>query len=207
LFEDSRSNLWVGTDTAGAALIAQGRVEPLKIGRGQRRGHLVSICEDSTGAVWLLTEDGQLGRYAKGPDRRVEMKARMEAQSVIADKDGKVWIGTGNKILSLNPAAVRSGAPLPVTDGPEVRQRIGFVAGQPRRRLLVSGRWRIRKYSGTQVEKDFGPYPWTNGLDTVKAACEDREGHLIVGTGGPYGRAYSGSTRKDTLRGSAPPTD
>src|ERR1700733_1671172 len=32
LFEDSRSNLWVGTDTAGVALITQGRVERLNIG-------------------------------------------------------------------------------------------------------------------------------------------------------------------------------
>src|SRR5580658_6494540 len=66
LFEDSRSNLWVGTSTAGAALISRGRVEPLKIGRGLRQGNLVSICEDSTGAVWLLTGDGQLGRYTRG---------------------------------------------------------------------------------------------------------------------------------------------
>src|SRR5271154_6241542 len=94
LFEDSRSNLWVGTDTAGAALITQGRVEPLKIGRGQRRGHLVSICEDSTGAVWMLTEDGQLGRYANG--RIGVWKMNPDGISVIADKGGQVWIGTGN---------------------------------------------------------------------------------------------------------------
>src|ERR1700735_4219906 len=39
LFEDSRSNLWVGTETAGAALIENGRVHPLNIGRGRRAGH------------------------------------------------------------------------------------------------------------------------------------------------------------------------
>src|SRR5580700_3493582 len=38
IFEDSRSNLWVGTESAGAAFITEGRVESLKIGRGQRRG-------------------------------------------------------------------------------------------------------------------------------------------------------------------------
>src|ERR1700691_1276300 len=43
LFEDSRGILWVGTATAGAALISQGRVQPLKIGRGLRQGHLASI--------------------------------------------------------------------------------------------------------------------------------------------------------------------
>src|SRR5580698_843393 len=66
IFEDSRSNLWVGTESAGAAFITEGRVESLKIGRGQRRGHLASICEDSIGAVWLLTDDGQFGRYVQG---------------------------------------------------------------------------------------------------------------------------------------------
>ena len=65
LFEDSRSNLWVGTATSGAALITQGRVEPLDIGRGGRRGLPgFGVLKISTGAVWLLTEDGHLGRYA-----------------------------------------------------------------------------------------------------------------------------------------------
>jgi signal transduction histidine kinase/ligand-binding sensor domain-containing protein len=187
LFEDSRCNLWVGTDTAGAALIAQGRVEPLDIGRGGRKGHLVSVCEDSTGAVWLLTGDGHLGRYADGKLEVTDMGGTV-GQSVIADKTGMVWIGVGNKILGLDPAAVRSAAPLPTTDGPEVRERLDLLLAS-----RVGGYWCladgvIRKYSGTNVQSDFGSYPWMNGLDTVKAACEDREGHLIVGTGGSAGQ-------------------
>jgi signal transduction histidine kinase/ligand-binding sensor domain-containing protein len=187
LFEDSRSNFWVGTDTAGPALITQGRVEPLKIGRGQRRGHLVSICEDSIGAVWLLTEDGQLGRYANSKIDVWKMNPPV-GTSVIADKGGKVWIGAGNKIMGLDPTAVRGAAALPVTEGPEVRQRLDLLLAS-----RAGGYWcladgGIRKYSGTQVETDFGPYPWSTGVDIVKAACEDREGHLIVGTGGPSGR-------------------
>src|SRR5580658_2481934 len=119
LFEDSRSNLWVGTATAGAALISQGRVEPLDIGRGGRRGHLVSVCEDSTGAVWLLTEDGHLGRYVGG-HLDVGYLGGGTGQSVIADKSGKVWIGVGNRILSVDPAAIQSAARLPVVNGPDV---------------------------------------------------------------------------------------
>jgi signal transduction histidine kinase/ligand-binding sensor domain-containing protein len=187
LFEDSRSNLWVGTDTAGAALITQGRVEPLKIGRGQRRGHLVAICEDATGAVWLLTEDGQLGRYARGKIDVWKMNPPVGV-SVIADKAGKVWIGAGNKILGLEPAAVQPAASLPVTDGPEVRQQLDLLLASRSGGYWCLADGGIRKYSGTRVEIDFVPYPWGNGIDTVKAACEDREGHLIVGTGGTGGR-------------------
>jgi signal transduction histidine kinase/ligand-binding sensor domain-containing protein len=186
LFEDSRSNLWVGTDTAGAALITEGRIEPLKIGRGQRKGHLVSICEDPAGAVWLLTGDGQLARDAKGHIDVWKLNSDV-GKSVIADKAGTVWIAAGNKIFGLDPALVQSGAALPVTVGPEVRQRLDLLLASH-----VGGYWcvaddRIRKYSGTQVEVDFGAYPWGNGVD-VKAACEDREGHLVIGTGGPNGQ-------------------
>ncbi|HEY3863346.1 MAG TPA: two-component regulator propeller domain-containing protein [Verrucomicrobiae bacterium] len=184
LFEDSRGRLWVGTSTAGAALISEGRVEPLKIGRGLRQGHLVSMCEDSAGAVWMLTEDGQLGRYAGGVIDEWNLGAGA-GESIIADKSGTLWIGAGARIFGVDPLAVRSGAPLPAKPGPEVRQQLDFLLAS-----RAGGYWRladgvIRKYSGTQPEGAGWPYPWTNGIDTVKAACEDLNGNLIVGTGGP----------------------
>jgi signal transduction histidine kinase/ligand-binding sensor domain-containing protein len=186
LFEDSRSNLWVGTITAGAALISQGRVEPLKIGRGLRQG-LVSMCEDATGAVWLLTEDGQLGRFANS--NMDEWNLRMGiGRSIIADKGGKVWIGSDQQIVSLDPVAVRPAAPLPVTASPEMRQRVDLLLASRAGGFWCLADGGIRKYSGAQMEAPFWPYPWGNGPERVKAACEDREGHLIVGTGGPNGR-------------------
>ncbi len=187
LFEDSRTNLWVGTDTAGAALIAHGRVEPLDIGRGGRAGHLVSVCEDSTGAVWLLTGDGQLGRYADGRLKVGRMGAGA-GRSVIADKSGMVWIGVGNKIFGLDPNKAGSATPLPTTDGPLVHEQLDLLLASRDGGFWCLADGIIRKYSGTQVEKDFKSYPWINGSETVKSACEDREGNLIVGTGGLAGQ-------------------
>src|SRR5271166_2102410 len=43
LFEDSRSNLWIGTESAGAMLVTNGQILKLNFGEGRRRGHLVSI--------------------------------------------------------------------------------------------------------------------------------------------------------------------
>src|SRR6266540_6906605 len=47
LFEDSQSNLWVGTETAGVALVRNGQVVSLGIGRGTREGRLSAVGEDS----------------------------------------------------------------------------------------------------------------------------------------------------------------
>src|SRR5512139_1230743 len=66
LFEDSQTNLWIGTETAGAALAKDGKVTSLGIGRGSREGRLAAACEDAAGAVWLYTADGQLWRYHHG---------------------------------------------------------------------------------------------------------------------------------------------
>src|SRR5262249_23923379 len=57
--------------------------------------------------------------------------------------------------------------------------------------LLASragGFWRLanghtQKWRTNHMERDFGPFPWTNSIH-VRAACEDLEGNLIVGTYG-----------------------
>ncbi len=185
LFEDSQSNLWVGFSRAGAARISQGRVEPLKIGRGRPKGHLVSICEDAAGAVWMMAEDGQLGRYSKGQMDIWSFPG--VGRSVIADKSGNVFIGTATSLSVMDAAAVRPGTPLPTRIIPEARNSLDFlVASKSGGYWLLADR-AIRKISGSNVVANFGAYPW-DGVENIKAACEDAEGHLIVGTGGQDGR-------------------
>jgi ligand-binding sensor domain-containing protein/signal transduction histidine kinase len=186
LFEDSRSNLWVGTETSGAALIENGKVHPLNIGRGRRAGHLVSICEDSLGAVWLLTEDCQLARYTNG-EIDVWNLSQGRGRSVIAEKGGILWISTEDEVFGVDPAAVRSKEPLPVFKGPPTSHVDLLLASRS------GGYWRLAggvicKCSGTNVTSVFATYPWTaTQRDVVKTACEDRNGNLVVGTGGPFG--------------------
>src|SRR5713101_3988196 len=62
LFEDSRSNLWIGTEDAGVALAREGSLTPVELEHGGQPGRLTTICEDSSGAVWLLTDSQRLYR-------------------------------------------------------------------------------------------------------------------------------------------------
>ena len=182
LFEDSQSNLWIGTESAGAMLVTNGQILNVNFGQGRRKGHLVSVCEDSTGAIWLLTEDHELARYWRGNADvwNIFGDSLTLGRAVIAEKSGLVWVGTDHEMIAIDPAAVRSKAPLPEKTRVPVGQLDFLLASR------TGGYWRIadgriEKCAGTIVERDFGPYPWIRKGDPVKAACEDRDGNLIVG--------------------------
>ena len=66
LFQDSHTNLWIGTDAGGVALARNGSISNFSVGRSGEEGRLVSACEDARGAVWLYTADAHLARYQNG---------------------------------------------------------------------------------------------------------------------------------------------
>jgi hypothetical protein len=115
LFEDSQSNFWIGTETAGVVLIKEGRVKSLDIGLGRREGRLMAACEDPSGAVWLYTADGQLCRHRDG---RVDVWSvgadRFSTCRVVtAEKSGSLWIGTDWGLMAIGPTAALDPRELP----------------------------------------------------------------------------------------------
>ncbi len=187
LFEDSHTNFWVGTDTAGVALIQNGRVKNFQIGRSGYEGRLTSICEDSTGAVWLYTADAHLGRYQNGKMNVLDfhLTAPAIARMIAAEKSGPIWIAeseAGGKswLVSFQPANFNP--PTMAIDQSIPVQRIDFILASQRGGLwrLVDGR--VQKWKSGLLETDLGNYPWGNA--PVFAACEDTDSNLIVGTRG-----------------------
>ena len=177
LFEDSKTNLWIGTETAGALLLHDNQITDLAFGKGSRDGRLRAACEDSTGAVWLRADNGELARYHDG--KLDALGGIGSGHTLIAEKSGLVLLGAGQ----IDPAAVRPSMPLPVTR----------VSGMSRVDFLLAsrtgGRWclgqdgvtnMVEKWAGDNLELNLGPYPWKD--KDITAACEDLDGNLIVGT-------------------------
>ncbi len=180
LFEDSHTNLWMGTDSGGVALEKDGTIKNFAIGRSGHEGRLVSACEDASGAVWLYTADARLGRYQKGKMDVLDFNFPTPAvcRIMAAEKSGPLWIGEGGVMFSFrpsnfNPPAFAIEQWIPV-------QRLDYLLASQRGGTwrLINGR--VQKWNASQPEKDFGPYPWTNLV--VTSACEDKDGNLIVGT-------------------------
>ncbi len=180
VFEDSQKNLWLGTETAGAALIKHGRVTSLDLGRG-RPASSMGVCEDLFGDVWLYTADGELARYKNGTMEvwNVDPNRFSRCRVVIAENSGLVWVGSDKAFFALNPTNVFSSAPLPQQQFQSVG-RLDFLLASKK-----GGHWRlvdgsVQKWNGERRESNWA-YPWHSGT-TVTTACESREGNLIVGT-------------------------
>jgi ligand-binding sensor domain-containing protein/signal transduction histidine kinase len=177
LYEDRQTNLWIGTENGDIAIAKAGVVTNLDLGQGGQSGPLMAICEDASGAVFLYTDSGLLARYREGKVEvwNVGSGAPSTCRALVAEPSGRLWVGTDAYLAALNPVPV-------VTD--EVRPiRLNFLLASKR-----GGYWRlangqIQKCNGNRVELDWGAYPWTNTLPIV-AACEDRDGNLVVGTYG-----------------------
>ena len=177
LYEDRQTNLWIGTENGGIAMVKAGQVTNVDIAQGGYPGRLMAICEDTNGAVLLYTDSGLLARYREGKVDvwHVGSGAPSTCRALIAEASGRLWVGTDTNLVALNPIPV-------VTD--EVRPiRLNFLLASKRGGYWRLANNRIQKFNGDRVERDWGAYPWTNTLPIV-AACEDRDGNLVVGTYG-----------------------
>ena len=209
LFEDSHTNFWVGTDTAGVALIGNGTLTNFSIGRSGHEGRLTSIGEDSGGAVWFYTADAHLGRYQNGKMDILDLHftAPAIARMIAVEKSGPVWIAEfeatqTNWLYSFQPANFNP--PTLAINQPIPTHRPEFILASPHGGIwrLADGRVQKWLWNSNQPVADLGAYPW--GSSPVQSACEDSEGNLIVGTLGagvfwyePDGKSWQISTNQN----------
>ena len=180
LFEDSRSNLWVGTQTAGIVTIKpDGSIQSVRSGDSNSGERLASVCESTDGTVWLNTLGGEVAMFQNGRIGVLNAKAR----PVIADKSGLLWLGVwldGNQHL-MGIASVSNSATFVLKSDVPV-QKLDFLLASRKGGFWCLADDRVQKWADGRVERDLGHYPWA-GV-SVNTACEDNEGNLVVGTQG-----------------------
>jgi signal transduction histidine kinase/ligand-binding sensor domain-containing protein len=187
LFEDSRTNLWIGTDTGEVLMVKNGEAREIHVGTGTRESRLASIVEDADGAVWLYTADGYLGQYREGKLELWQVTANYHAtrRSMIVDDTGILRIGTDSVLHRLQPHGSSDSKEVPsiaYTSQP-VLELDFLLAGRGGYWRFANGR--VQKWKDDALVNGFDwPYPWDPRTVPIRAACEDQQGNLIVGTGG-----------------------
>jgi len=175
LFEDSRSNLWVGTDNTGILVFKRnGEVNRLPFGKDMPNGGLAQACEDTSGTVWLRLANGAVGRWLSN---RVQTVGQF--QFIAAETNGPVWLARGSEMYQVVTPPGSTAAGVQQMQAPA---DLKFLAASRSGGVWCFAGGQVQKWENNKMARDLGPYPW--GDTEVMAVCEDDRGNLIVGTYG-----------------------
>lgn len=190
LFEDSRSNLWVGTESAGVMFIDHsGKVHKTEAAGEVQAIHPIAACEDADGLVWLLMKNGSVFCYQ---NQRLVFKSA--CKSIATERNGRLWFGTDRGVYEILKASSSAqafgvGQTIPVT------QKLDFLLASKKGGLWVIADGHIQKWADGRRVSNWEASPWRDS--PVTTACEDEEGNLIVGT---YGDGVYWFDSKGTAR-------
>ena len=185
LFEDSHTNLWIGTDTGGVELVKNGKFQNLVVGGSGHEGRLVSACEDLSGAVWLYTADAHLARYQNGKLEELNFNFNLLpiCRMIAAEKNGPIWVAEFSSAFSglfaFRPENFHP--PVIAIEQSISAERLDFILASRTRRNLAFDERIDPKMELNRTRKRFRPLS-LGKCHIVTSACEDQDGNLIVGT-------------------------
>lgn len=176
LFEDSRTNLWVGTETAGLCVLQNGVARPDPICAGEK---ITRAFEDRSGSIWFGTSDGKFFHWLNG---RLESPSPAPPRELfyllVPGKSGVNWrLQNGGLEKWRGEKREKNFGPCPWTNTP-----VTTAVEDPDGNLVVgtlgAGVFWFDAAGGCRH------LTTTEGLshNFVLALCFDREGNLWVGT-------------------------
>ncbi len=189
LLRDPAGTVWAGTDGGLFALderqaAAGFRQVPLGVPRrADIRVAVWSFTRDRAGTLWIGTKYGLVRRSADGAMRVIPVHPGPDDDNVVAvirGADGRLWLGHGEGLFSLDPSASEPAMRRYTTaDGLESDNVIALHSS-PDGRIWVKARGSsITEFDGTS----FHTYGLgARGTDGTAALTEDREGNLWLGT-------------------------
>jgi len=109
VYEDPEGGFWVGTSGGGVVRFAGGMPEPAPFhGPGLNGVEIRSFLRDRRGDLWIGTSGNGVARVHGGRTiwRRFSGSGQRNAvYCLMEDREGRIWVGTGDGLVSLEGAA------------------------------------------------------------------------------------------------------
>jgi signal transduction histidine kinase/ligand-binding sensor domain-containing protein len=182
IFEDSHTNLWLGTDTADVFRVEDGTADYIGVAKGAREGRLMSICEDPAGDVLVFAASGQWVQ-CDGGSLPLAYTNTLLAKSdfVLASSRGGYWRLADHQIQKCRADTTATG---PAWEYPWTNSPVSSACEDRDGNLIVGTLgegvfWFDPAGKATQLTRDHGL-----SSDFVLSLCVDHEGTLWVGTDG-----------------------
>jgi signal transduction histidine kinase/ligand-binding sensor domain-containing protein len=194
LTQDFEGNIWVGTYGGGLDRVRRRTISLEGTESGLPFAAVESICQDPTGTIWAVTENGLLARRIDGKWRALPATENWpdDASCVTAEKNGTLWIGTRAHGLY----CWRDGKFVNWGDTNQIR-------GQALHTLLVSraGDLWIGQERPNAIQRlrsgELRTYDLGEESRIVRAMAEDAAGNIWAGTSKGILLRFTGDTLTD----------
>jgi ligand-binding sensor domain-containing protein/signal transduction histidine kinase len=180
LLEDSRGDLWLGTNGGGLIRRSGDSFKVYTTQDGLANNFAYSLAEDHEGNLWIGTEGAGLNRLRNGRFDSFTTKDGLPddyIHALVADPKGGVWIGTNQGL-----ALFKDGRITPYPDGSGLTKHYIAALCLDRNGQLWVG---TRGFGLSRLENGkFVDSGLSDSLNSVSALFEDREGNLWIGSEG-----------------------
>ena len=110
--EDSKGNLWFGTDGGGVSKYDGEKFTSYTTNEGLADNTIISIYEDSKGNIWLGTKNAGVSKFDGKKITNYNVSDNLvhnAVWSILEDKQGNIWLGTGGAgLIRLNELNIES---------------------------------------------------------------------------------------------------
>lgn len=187
IFQDSKGNLWFGTNVYGLMMYNGDTLKYITKKEGFSGGRVTGIVEDSTGDLWFSTGFG-LNKY-DGKSFTVFTEkdglSNSEIWSMLIDRNGIIWIGHNEGLSRFDGKGFES-IVVPKSQVKEpntiysANRITGIVEDNEGNLWLGTDGYGICKYNG----ENFTHFHMENGLcdNTIHELMVDSKGNIWIGT-------------------------
>ena len=194
LCEDSKGNLWVGTNGGGAVCINDGKFKLYANHEEVPENQVFRIIEDSSGSIWFGTSGG-LTRLKNSRFKTFTVKQGLsdnQVRSLLEDSKGFLWIGTERGLNRMN---LQNETIATYGKGNGLLNETIWSIYEDREGVLWFG-----TYGGGLARREgngFVSFTTEHGLtgDIIKDIYQDRDGNMWIATyGGGLNRMEKNKT-------------